>query len=461
VAAGGRKTKFDFDEFARFKRGEDSLALTNTQHVTNCRFLISTFRGDSGAYYEAASGDFDSDLAVKVVLDWKDNPTQNQTLYKYEGGRILPCPKSKITPVEYRQIETQHVRLRKRGYVLEGSTRSIWYNNHCLRKGSTPMGIAEELDMNPHGSVAKVFSSEVLALAKATKVLPPLLEGRLVYNSETGKIMAPYIIEAAGGELSLWVLPGLDGQLPPSSYVLGADICSGKAGDYTSNSVACVIDKMTGVQVAEWVSNSTVPIKFAYVCAALARWFHNALVIPEVNFDVGYLKALMEDAAYDNVYMRENKIEGLHKKTKAPGFWMTSDDTRLKVFGFMQEAMCEDAFTPRSGRLIDECKEYQWKEGRIIHVASEASRDDSGKKKAHGDRVIAAAMAWHGCEDTPYLGDTSESELPIETIPPGCMADLLKKYDDRKKLSENDTWDESGVDIFPRGMVGSSGRRWG
>lgn len=457
VARGGRKTVFAMDELASFRPGEDYRALDSTQHVTNCRFLVSTFHGDSGAYYEAA---MDQDSGVHVVLDWRDNPTQNHKLYEVRNRRVRVLRKEdgEFGPYELGVLKQQHARLRKRGYKVEGKPRSIWYNDQCLRPGATPRGIAQELDRDPHGSVAKIFGADLIHELRERECVQPVFEGSLVYDPETCQVMAPYVSPAEHGDLKLWCQVGLNGAVPPGSYVLGCDIAAGTGGSHSSNSVACVINRMTGEQVAEWASNHVTPTRFAKLCVALCRWFYGALLVPEANFGSAFLKTVIDLLGYPNLYYRETEIEGIHEKTQKPGFWVKNDDHKLRVFESLQVAMSDGAFKPRSAQLLAECGEYQWKNGRIIHVSSSRSDDDSDKGQAHGDRVIAAAMAWVGCEDEPYMDTGDISEI---SIPPGSMAERLRDYDIRSNLAGRDPWFDEDIDIFHSPKVTYVVDEWG
>lgn len=441
VARGGRKTVFAMDELAAFESGTDYAALNSTQHVTRCRWLVSTFKGDSGAYYDAVKKETN---AKRIVLDWKDNPTQNKNLYRVVQGTIFPASGYKFSPAEIERLKRQHEKLRTRGYKVEGVLRNAWYNSECLRPGVTPRGIAQELDRDPHGSASKVFSSEVLDKAKAL-CRPPLLRGRFVFDSETGQPVPPYIVESEGGELSLWCQPGIDGSIPFGSYAIGADISGGTGGAYTSNSVASIMNKMTGEQVGEWVSNTTEPRKFAFVSVALCRWFHNAVLIPEANFGGAFFNAVIETLNYENLYYRETDIEGLHRKTRKAGFWMKDDDTKLKLFELMQAAIAEGTYTPRSAAMIAECGEYEWKNGKIIHVGATKTEDDAAKGKAHADRVIAAVLPIFEAGDIP--AGSAEEAVPEEQIPYGCMAYRLREHD-RRNGEDGDPWLNPRLDLF-------------
>jgi len=457
VARGGRKTVFAMDELAAFKQGEDYNALNSTQHVTNCRFLVSTYLGDIGAYYDAATQEGN---AVKIIMDWKDNPTCNAKLYRVVKGQFFefdPKRGNRLGPKEYEIIKEQHSKLKQRGYKIEDVPRNIWYNEQCLRPGATPRGIAQELDRNPHGSVAKIFDGMILKRMLDSQARIPVVQGRLIYNPETSTIQNPFIIESDEGELKLWFKPSMNWEVPPGSYVLGADISAGTSGAYTSNSVATIINRMTGEQVAEWTSNSTIPVRFASVCVVLARWFENALIIPEANFGGSFMKELVEEIGYENVYYREREIVGLHQKTQQPGFWMTNDDTKLKLFESMQEAMAEGSFRPRSRAMIDECKQYEWKNGKIIHVGSTKTDDEGSKGKAHGDRVIAASLAWMGCTEEPFTGEENEAETPVFE---GTMAARLAETD-RNRQEDGDPFEVETLDLFDNRQLSLANDPWG
>lgn len=455
VARGGRKTVFGMDELAAFDKGTDYAALNSTQHVTRCRFLVSTFKGDTGAYYEAVKKDTN---ARKIVLDWKDNPTQNRGLYRVTKGKIVPEGRE-FTDAELETIRRQHDQLRRRGYVLEGKVRNIWYNAECLRPGVTPRGIAQELDRDPHGSVSKVFSVEVLKAAKASYCRPPLVKGRFVYDSETAEPLEPFVVESEFGEFSVWCKLDIAGRPPLGRYVIGCDIGGGTGGSYTANSVAHVLNKNTGEQVAEWVSNTKEPRDFAYVCVALCHWFYEATLIPEANFGGAYLNTVIETLSYPNLYYRESDIEGLHRKTEKPGFWMKDDDTKLKLFELLQAGMATGSYIPRSEAMLIECGEYEWAKGKIIHIGSTKTDDEGAKGKAHADRVIAAALAVFEAHDVGMVEGDADDAVPESQIPVGSMAARLKEFD-RSRVGSGDPWEESGLDVFRKGCATETVDSW-
>tara|TARA_R100001594_G_scaffold93186_1_gene127528 strand:+ start:439 stop:2442 length:2004 start_codon:yes stop_codon:yes gene_type:complete len=453
VARGGRKTVFAIDEIGGkefIQGGKDYAVMNSTQHVANCRFLVSTFGGDTGSYFESATQAKKGDSnAIYSVLDWKDNPTQNRKLYVMSGNTIREVNHrqygGKLTNPEKRAIRQQHVKLQRRGYKVSDVERNFWYNNQCLRPGATPRGIAQELDRNPLGAVSKVFSADIITAAKASCV-PPLLQGRLIFDSETAEVREPYVAESEDGELKLWRQPSIEGKFT-GSFSVGADISAGTAGDYSSNSTLSVVDKMTGEQVAEWASFRFVPGKFAYVAVAVCRWFNNADLVPEVNFAGNFVSVVLETLGYaEKLYFRKTDIVGSDEITKKPGFWLANDNAKLSLFEKLQEAIADGSYTPRSTVMLEECLEYEWKKDKIVHTSN---KGNEGQGKAHGDRVIGAALSWVGSTENAVWVDSKEGdqELAEDQIPPGSMAARLKEYDELQGAS-GDPWEDTRIDVF-------------
>ena len=452
VARGGRKTVFCIDEIGGkdfITGGKDHGVMNSTQHVANCRLLVSTFGGDTGAFYDAVQdakkGDSD---AVYLVLDWKDNPNQNRKLYTYKHGtfRNVNYRKhgGKITALEIKALKKQHGKLQRRGYKIEDVVRNSWYNHQCLRPGATPRGVAQELDRDPKGTVSKVISAEVIDRAKADHARPPDFKGRLIVDMEAGELVPPYLVQDDSGELSLWFTPDLNGNPPWGCHSVGVDIGGGTGGAYTANSVASVVNKMTGEQVAEWASNLVDTRRFGIICVALCRWFYNATLIPEANFKGGFFKVVEDELCYPKLWMRESEMHGVRTMTKKAGFWLANDDMKLTLFEGMVAAIGNQTFIPRSKTMLEECGQYEWKDGKIIHIGAVRTDDDGAKKKTHSDRVIAAALAVYEMGESPVPDDTEAEPL---RAPDGSMAARLRDLDNRDGITE-DPWLTSEVDIF-------------
>jgi hypothetical protein len=160
------------------------------------------------------------------------------------------------------------------------------------------------------------------------------------------------------------------------------------------------VDQVTGEQVLEYVTNTTIPTHFARHVAALGRWLRDAHVAWEATgpCGAGFGKELVEGLGYGNYYERRTVWRsrrdvdgGVGGSGGKPGWWNNTDQAKVVVFEGLCVAMQEGRFTPRSIELVQECGEYEWERGKIVH---RAARLNDGDGKAHGDRAVAAAVAW-------------------------------------------------------------------
>jgi len=421
VARGGRKTKFDCDEIGSeefIAAGKDYKVMSSVSSVSNCTFLISTFGADSGVFYEAAT---DPDNPRLYTLDWKDNPTQNKNAYVIQAGKPVAVRQEDQPAVsEYAKKHDKRLKkLERLGHAMEGKFRSPWYDAYCLLPGATPRFVARELDMDPRGTVGKVFASSVLDSMKDTCCKRPIWQGRLVVSYERAEVTG--LIPQENGPLKLWFLPGVDRAPPTSRYALGCDISAGGTGDYSSNSVACGVDRQTGQQVVEYAIMGLMAPKFARVCVALSKWLKNAYLSWEASGPTGaaFGKEVLEVLYYSNVYYREVKEIGQKAKSKSPGWWNGSDEDKGQLFEALCIAMEDGKFVPRSEDMIRECGEYEWDKGKIVH---KPSKQHGITERAHGDRCVAAGVAWLACEDRPVGAIDNESEESHITPPYGSFA---------------------------------------
>lgn len=450
---GGRRTVAMVDEFGSEEfqtSGKDEALLASLHHNTNCLLVVSTYGSEQGAFYRMAH-EPETFNSRHYVLDWRDNPEHSRLKYRMTGGKaqaIKAEDQEELQVYMSRNVRTMRY-LQDRGFVREGRDRSPWYDRRCLRSGATPQAIARELDMDPHGARSKVFNLDMIERIGKTKAMPALIRGRFVYDAETATAHSPWVAIAETGELRLWVDPGLSGAIPVGEYVAGVDISGGEAGEYTANSVVSMVNRLTGEQVAEWASKALAPERFAALTVALCRWFHGAYLVYEANFSGGFATALLDTHAYGNIYIRETDIEGLHQKTKKPGFWMT-DDKRSAVFEALDLAMRDGSFTPRSEELLVETKDYEWREGKIVNVMGQR------KGRAHADRVIAASLAWFGCRDVELMGMADGGE---EEPPEGSLEEMLRRSR-YLEPSREDPWLNPAIDVFTRRSLESVGDLW-
>jgi len=448
VGRGGRKKVWFMDELASFPMGKDYAALASTQHTTKCRVFVSTPAGSTNAYYDQMHDP--SSNMVKIVMDWRDNPFRNRGLYVVRRGRpkAVNTDVFGVMPKEYQKDFAKiRVKLERKGYKVEGTTRSPWFDQECLRPGATPQKIAQELERDYQGSEYQVYGHEFHDVGSES-ILAPKAEGVFDYHPET---LEPDFDSVAGGPLKLWC--HLHGDRPPTfncSYVVACDIASGLAGSFSSNSVAAVIDRVTREQVAVYVTNTVDPDDFADLSIALCKWFNNALLIWECNGDNGsrFTQQVLQ-RRYHNLYMREVKFKRFKKQTREPG-WFSDRQTKAAALGALSKAIKQRYLKVREALFFQEAKEYIYDQtGKIVHSKSRAraTEDNSAVGEAHGDRVIAMAVGWWAIKDyvpeleqAKPLTDADYEEVTFEQCPRGSMAWRLKKAEvDRRRIEEFDS----------------------
>lgn len=446
---GGRYKWFLPDELAFWERGQDSRFMASIRGATESRLVISTPNGSDGEYFSfmhSPSGNL-----VTLTLDWKDNPTRNRGLYQILNNRAVAIhPLENPLLPEYAGMDQSVLdlwsRLRRKGFVLEKRHRSPWYDGECDRADSTPQSIAQELDRDFGGSMFKYFLNDFTEQANK-HVRPPTMRGMLSYHPETLK---PEFDTSGDGQVLLWCQLNAKRQPPSHQYVVGADVSAGLGGSYTSNSVAQVIDLTTGEQVAEYATNTMPPVDFADFCISLAIWFHNARLIWEHNGPGPAFTKRVRYRQYGNAYRRKLQFKNSVKNTSDLGWW-TTRDTKELMFGEFRQAVKAQELVLHSNMLVGECGQYVVKGGKIQHVLTADTEDETGKGEAHGDRVVACCIAYQGVKERPLMSTAlAKQTQSLDSPPIGTLA-WREKYHDDLLRQDNDPWDQRTTDDLAAG----------
>lgn len=448
VASGGRKKWFGMDELAKFPRPDDADAMASTEPVTESRLIVSTPKGSEGAYYEAMH---EPSSMVRLVLDWKGNPSRNRGLYTLVDGKpVATDPVNNPLQPDYdppsQEILDMWSRLRKKGFKLEGTVRSPWYDKRCDRPRMTPQFIAQEYDRDYGGSMFRVFGNEFNDKAKHT-VRPPFATGTLAYHPEK---LTPDFSKGENGPIQIWTTLDSRNQPPHHQFAVGADVSSGVGGAFTSNSVVTVIDLVTMDQVLELAVNTMAPADFADLCMSIGYWFHTAYLSWEHNGPgTAFTKRVLE-MRYPHIYRRTSLWRGGKKKTKEVGWW-TDKKTKEAMFSELHRSVKTGELTLRSEPLLRECGQYVRLNGIIEHVGNKNSKDDATSGESHGDRVIAAGVALMAARDRPLMAAT---EHVASEPPPGTLAERQRMWDeeDERKRSADDWDDRTAWDLAHPGM---------
>lgn len=445
----GRYKWFLADELAFWDRGKDREFLEAIRESTESRLAISTPNGSSGAFYDMVHN---PSSVVRIRVHWSQNPYKNRGLYRLVKGIPVAEPGHALTKgydPPSNAVRDRWLRLRAKGFKLEGQPRSPWYDAQCDRADATPQSIAQELDLDFGGSMFRVFSAEFFDKAKST-LMGPQVVGKLSYHPET---LEPEFIEGVNGDFKLWCQLDANGNPPRRDYAIGGDISSGLGGSHTSNSVLEIIDLLNMEQIGQFTSNTVEEGEFGELAVVVAKWFHNAYLGWEMNFGGGFTKRVLR-LGYGNIYMRDVLWKRSKKKTKEVG-WNTNPRSKELMFSDLHRMVKTGEFTIRDADLFRELGEYvrSGPQSEIEHVLStkntKSTTDKSSMGKAHGDRVIAMCVALQVAKDRP--ADTMSGDAnPVGPPPVNTLAWRVEQWRLEDEASR-DSWDDRTTGDLARG----------
>lgn len=171
-------------------------------------------------------------------------------------------------------------------------------------------------------------------------------------------------------------------------YVVGADIADEeeRTGEVGSENYAFVVNKNTGEQCAEWHGNATAP-EFAHVLCEMAKWYNNALIVPEANRGLGVIRHLNDNLEYPYIYRRESLASDAPMQSNNFGFY-TSSATRPVLVERVQDAVNGRKVLIRSKKLLEQ----------LVGFAKRRGRPQKRQAKGHiaDDGVVAMALSTFG-----------------------------------------------------------------
>lgn len=396
VTVGGRRTSVLLDEFARVK--DQDAVLRGTADVTQCRRFNSTPLGQGNAFYRLTM----DPRVEKFWFHWSVHPVYAEGIER---------------ALEYRHVPA---------VWRDMHWTSPWYRAQKAR-GRSDRDIAENLDLDYHGSGSPYFDGDALNVVAEKDVREPSLEGELEFTVRPGEVVDVGFGRHRGGRLKLWL--ALDGSgKPPKDrkYVVGADI---SAGTGASNSVIEVLDAKTGEQVGEFATPYMGPEKLAPYGVALCQWFNGAFHVWEDNGPGRtYGKSVVRDYGYGNVYMRGKG------KTLDPG-WHSTQEGKYDLLEAYRKKLCGGYFRLRSQPALDEHRQYVYLPTGMPGFAGMGDDEDpSGAKSNHGDRVMGCALASMG------LDEAIETEAATPDVPEWSFAGRRQKWEADQRAKTEVQW---------------------
>uniref|UniRef100_A0A6M3LM34 Putative terminase n=1 Tax=viral metagenome TaxID=1070528 RepID=A0A6M3LM34_9ZZZZ len=415
VARGDRRTAILLDEFAAVEQGAS--VLSSTRDATPCRIFNSTPAGTNNAFYYIRETDI-----RRLRLHWTIHPEKAKGLYTTdnETGGLQILDKEGY-PIDHEP-------------VLDGKTRSPWYDAECERC-INQYEIAQELDIDYIGSGYQFFDGDKIQVAIKDFARTPAITGNLEYDAASGEPVR--FVEHPKGKVRLWCLldkdnnPTIDDRL-----IFGVDVASGTG---SSNSVLSGFSDKTNEKVIEYADPHIRPEAFASFAVAIARWFAaNKPTKPFLIWDAQgpgrQFGSRVIDLGYWNIYYKRRDESITKQITTIPGFFATRE-AKHALLGNYRAAVENGHCINRSRIALEETLEYVFlQNGSVAHTKSINKMDPSGANANHGDRVTADALAWKCISE-------KHSTVKIEEkpeIPVGSLAWRNKMRDDKDKKTNKE-----------------------
>lgn len=376
---GGRRKAIPWDEASACANGFDIIAAIANN--TDCVLRVYTPRG-------TATEAFDSEKHNKVIkIHWLDHPRHRRGLYRVlDGGKV-----EILDEAYYAKRKKPYKFITKVGPCVHvGQLRSPWYDKKCKDLHWLPALVASELDLNDQGSESQFFDAAFLEEAKK-HCTPPDLRGELDFDRDTCE--PRQFLDRPQGLIQLWCLLPNGRPVDGRTYTVGFDIA---AGTGASNSTFAVTDDQTGEKVAAYANPAIMPHEFAKLGVAVAKFFHNALMIWEANGPGRIFGNVVIELGYREIYFDLNERQLVPSPDDVPG-WTPTKEKKVSMLGDYRAAQMDGKYLDRDHDCLVEQGSYVFLPNQAVaHSSSSRNIDPSGANDNHGDRVIATALSYRG-----------------------------------------------------------------
>lgn len=423
---GDRRTAALIDEFAAFELNDGFSVLASTRDMTKCRIFNSTPKGSGNAFYNVTH----KTAAVRISLHWSRHPEKNRGLYRAKANGVERLDKWSGAVDVVTSGKSQRIAY-PAGYpfVRDGKVRSPWYDEECKRCVSQ-VEISQELDIDYLGSSYQFFDPAFIEGVKKIYGSEPTSVGDIDRDSEG--VTPKRFTASRKGHLSLWI-PAPSGACVGDAreFIVGADV---SAGTGASNSTAAVYERLTREKVAEYACPNILPADFGRYIVALAKYFNGAKVVPDRSGPTGevMVKTMIEEG-YTNIYYSRNEKKMGRDITDKPGVYL-NPQMRASCLESYRDALGKYRIVNHSVRALDECLKFiRNMDGSVEHSGAANSIDPSGARAAHGDIVIADALACLELDDSGVSEKTNEPEMPLN-----CIGRRLKEKKQNEEIAKSD-----------------------
>lgn len=366
IGRGDRANLVAFDEFAAMEHAEE--AWEAAADTTPCRIANSTPIGAGTKYSRLYFEGVKSGTPKVVGLYYHDHPEKGR-------GR------------ELRTDENVDIT----GEAGERYYWTPWLSQEIPRR--TPLYLAQNIFAKHTTSGITIFNTAAITRHMRNHTEEPKRCEMVVDEDASGREVAWFRHAPNNGRWYLWC--DLDRNGRPANqqtnYVIFADPAYGNG---QANAAVNVLDRETGKIVAEYVDPYTPPQDLSWEMGRAGRYLFrgqakSALVGWETNGPGESMFWDFQRMDYPFVYYQKQLGYAGDRQTRRYG-WNSTDTKKEMLCAELDKALVNDQIHIPSHATLSEMLEYTFDEnGRIGpgHLHDEKT----GAKKAHGDRVIAAA----------------------------------------------------------------------
>lgn len=411
------------DEFAKVDVKENGLGgkiLRVTADATNCRIFNSTPEGMDTGFYRVVQG-----CGNVIELHWSKHPEKNPGLYSVKNGVVT------ILDEEWHK-ENPGYEFRTTAGLYCG-LRSPWYDMEWDRRLGITRDIAQELDMEFHGSGDPYFDRKVVdkLMACANRPLRVCGIGDVI---KLAKTIDDY--DERPCRTKLWINPTYEGKIPSgTTYTMAADIGTGTGA---SDSAMSIGDDTTGVKVFEYKSNGISPESFADLTKLMYDWFTTEEGLPFLIWDFGgpgnaYGSRIVQKHRLSSIYYYVSPVDRGAKRSKRPGC-PSNQHLKADLLSAYRAALFSGEFITNSVEALTECLSYVHMGGnRVAHQASRIAAD-SGAGENHADIAYSEALLWLG------MSERTAPVKPERKISPFSQYARFKLLREKEEHAGRNVW---------------------
>ena len=431
AGVGGRGAIMFIDEFTKIR--EDVEVLNNTADTSQCRIFNATHEGPGTAFHGLTHPKPGMPAMKKIVMHWSQHPTKKPGLYRYSPHATAPDKIDRLDP-EYVYPDGYN-------FVRDGTPsggpfpglRSPWYDHECSGRGRTRVGIAQNLDIDPAGSISLFFDPVMIRNLIDEYARPAYWEGDVHADADTGKPIA--LVRKERGPLRLWTHLDASGKPPRLRCGAGADLSTGNGA---TNSCMALVAR-TGELILEYTTPFLRPDEFAVKAFAICQLFTDQDFVPPLiaweqqGPGAHFGKRLME-LGYRRVYYKRNEAEPDAPPSDVPG-WYPGPDNMRAMLDDLNAALATRDLTCRSEEALMELLYFKHTGRTVKHDGSELEDDPSGALANHGDRGVALGLAWKMVRELGIVTVTGIKKV-AEPILRNSLAGRRQLWEDRRRELE-------------------------